>query len=153
MSKKKGKAAPRKAAKKKSKVSARPRAAAAAASSGSTRQATIFIYRTGSGNKIRTSPQKIFANPGDRIEWSVVNLVDGSDVPVTISWPAAPGESLVRIYSYTGVLLVNASVFAPAAEFVWDGTVDGRPVANGGYLVVVDAGTQRYRARLFVARR
>jgi hypothetical protein len=87
MSKKKGKAAPRKAAKKKSKVSARPRAAAAAASSGSTRQATIFIYRTGSGNKIRTSPQKIFANPGDRIEWSVVNLVDGSDVPVTISWP------------------------------------------------------------------
>ena len=31
-------------------------------------------------------------------------------------------------------------------------TVGGRPVANGGYLVVVDAGDQRYRARLFVAR-
>jgi hypothetical protein len=72
---------------------------------------------------------------------------------VTISWPAAPGESLVRIYSYTGVLLVNASVFAPAAEYVWDGTVDGRPVPNGGYLIVVDAGNQRHRARLFVARR
>jgi hypothetical protein len=87
MSKKKGKAAPKKAAKKKSKAPARPRAAAGAAASGSTRQATIFIYRTGSGNKIRTSPQKIFANPGDRIEWSVVNLVDGSEVPVTITWP------------------------------------------------------------------
>jgi hypothetical protein len=59
----------------------------------------------------------------------------------------------VRIYSYTGVLLVHASVFAPGAEYVWDGTVDGRPVPNGGYLVVVDAGNQRYRARLFVARR
>jgi hypothetical protein len=72
---------------------------------------------------------------------------------VTFSWPAAPGESLVRIYSYTGVLLVSASVFAPVAQYVWDGTVDGRPVPNGGYLVVVEAGNQRYRARLFVARR
>jgi hypothetical protein len=91
MSKKKGKAAPKKAPKKKAaaRPAARTRATAstAAASSGTTRQATIFIYRTGSGNKIRTSPQKMFANPGDRIEWSVVNLVDGSDVPVTISWP------------------------------------------------------------------
>jgi hypothetical protein len=32
-------------------------------------------------------PQRLFANPGDRIEWSVVNMVDGSDVPVTITWP------------------------------------------------------------------
>jgi hypothetical protein len=72
---------------------------------------------------------------------------------VTISWPAAPGESLVRIYTYTGVPLVSASVFAPAAQYVWDGTVGGRPVPNGGYLVVVDAGNQRYRGRLFVARR
>ena len=94
MSKKKGKAAPkpmRKTAPKK-KAASRPamRARASATQSGEggyTRQATIFIYRTGSGNKIRTSPQKIYANPGDRIEWSVVNLVDGSDVPVTISWP------------------------------------------------------------------
>jgi hypothetical protein len=87
MSKKKGKAAPKKAPKKKAASRQKARATAGAASSGSTRQATIFIYRTGSGNKIRTSPQKLFANPGDRIEWSVVNLVDGSEVPVTISWP------------------------------------------------------------------
>jgi hypothetical protein len=87
MSKKKGKAAPKTAPKKKAASRQKARATAGAASSGSTRQATIFIYRTGSGNKIRTSPQKLFANPGDRIEWSVVNLVDGSEVPVTISWP------------------------------------------------------------------
>ena len=59
----------------------------------------------------------------------------------------------MRIYTYAGVQLVSASVFAPVAQYVWDGTVGGRPVPNGGYLVVVDAGNQRYRARLFVARR
>jgi plastocyanin len=94
MSKKKGKAAPKKASKKKavSKPAARARVATrattkAAADSGRTVNATIFIYRTNSGNKIRTAPQKLYANPGDRIEWTVVNMVDGSDVPVTISWP------------------------------------------------------------------
>ena len=71
---------------------------------------------------------------------------------VTIAWPAAPGESLVRIYTYAGVLLMQASVLAPAAQYVWDGTVGGRPVPNGGYLVVVDAGGHRHRGRLFVAR-
>lgn len=92
MSKKKGKAAPKKAPARKAaaRPAARARAtASASASSGSsiTRQATVIIYRTGSGNKIRTVPQRLYANPGDRIEWSVLNLVDGSDVPVTISWP------------------------------------------------------------------
>jgi plastocyanin len=94
MSKKKGKPAkkgarkaPKKAAARRS--AARPRAAALAAgdSGGRTVYGTIFIYRTGSGNKIRTTPQRIYANPGDRIEWSVVNMVDGSDVPITITWP------------------------------------------------------------------
>lgn len=92
MSKKKGKAAPKKAPMKKAatRPASRPRATTAAVgtdSGGYTRQATIFIFRTGNGNRIRTSPQKIYANPGDRVEWSVVNLVDASDVPVTISWP------------------------------------------------------------------
>ncbi len=58
-----------------------------AESSGRTVYATIYIFRTGNGTRIRTSPQRIFANPGDRIEWTVVNMVDGSDVPVTITWP------------------------------------------------------------------
>jgi hypothetical protein len=87
MSKKKGKTAPKKAAKKTSKAAARPRATIASSGGGRTVQATIFIYRTGSGNRIRTSPHRLFANLGDRIAWSVVNLVDGSEVPVTITWP------------------------------------------------------------------
>ena len=88
MSKKKGKAAPKKASKKAaSRPAARARTSAASGGSGRTINATIFIYRTGSGNRIRTAPQRLFANPGDRVEFSVVNLVDGSDVPVTISWP------------------------------------------------------------------
>ena len=96
MSKKRGKPAkrsaqqaPKKAAARRS--AARPRGASAASggSGGRTVSGTIFIYRTATGNKIRTTPQRLYANPGDRIEWSVVNLVDGSDVPVTITWPEA----------------------------------------------------------------
>jgi hypothetical protein len=57
-------------------------------SSGRTLTVTIFLFRTGNDTKIRTSPQRLYANPGDHVEWNVVNLIDGADVPVTISWPA-----------------------------------------------------------------
>lgn len=87
MSKKKGKPAPKQASKKKPATA--PRSAArltAAAATGRTSQATIFIYRTANGNRIRTSPQRAYAGPG-HLEWTVVNLIDGSNVPVTITWP------------------------------------------------------------------
>lgn len=91
MSKKKGKPAAKKAPKKVVKKSAaKARTSSrmtAAASTSRTLTVTIFIYRTGNGNKIRTSPQRLYANPGDRIAWNVVNLIDGSTVPVTITWP------------------------------------------------------------------
>jgi len=79
--KKKGKPA----AKQTSRKAAKPRKAAGSAT-GRTSQATIFLFRTGHGNKIRTAPQRAYAGPG-HIEWTVVNLIDGSDVPVTITWP------------------------------------------------------------------
>jgi hypothetical protein len=89
MSKKKGKAAARKAPKKhatrKSAATSR-RSATGAGSNGTTSQITIFLFKTGSGNKIRTSPQRAFAGPG-HVGWTVVNLIDGSDVPVRITWP------------------------------------------------------------------
>jgi hypothetical protein len=95
MSKKKGKSAARKAPSKRREAS-RPaaklrslRLIAAASEGGRTVYATVYIFRTSSGTRIRTSPQRIFANPGDRIEWTVVNMVDGSDVPVTITWPTS----------------------------------------------------------------
>jgi hypothetical protein len=89
MSKKKSKAAARKAPKKS--AGKRPAAASrpsarAAAGGGTTSQITIFLFRTGSGNRIRTAPQHAYAGPG-HVEWSVVNLIDGTDVPVRITWP------------------------------------------------------------------
>ncbi len=94
MSKKKGKAAARKAPKGKAK---RSKAALASgpgrtgvASGSHTSQVTIFVFRTGAGNKIRTAPQRAYAGPGS-IEWTIVNLVDGSDIPATLSWPGANG--------------------------------------------------------------
>lgn len=88
MSKKKGKAAARKAPAKKV-AAARPRrttATLAGDTTGTTSQITIFLFRTGSGIRIRTSPQHAYAGPG-HVEWTVVNMVDGTDVPVQITWP------------------------------------------------------------------
>ncbi len=71
---------------------------------------------------------------------------------VTFAWPPATGDARVGIYSFTGARLLGATVPAPAAEYVWDLTVGGRPVVNGAYLVVVETPGQRFRRRLFVAR-
>jgi plastocyanin len=93
MSKKKGKSArstapskPTRAAAPARKAAPRPAARQSTGSNGRTVYATIYIYRTSHGNKIRTSPQRLFANPGDRVSWTVVNLVDGSEVPVRLTW-------------------------------------------------------------------
>ena len=106
MSKQKGKAAARKAPKKKATTKAaaksRPTTRTAAAGTGTTSQVTIFLFRTGSGNKIRTTPQKAYAGPG-HVEWTVVNLIDGSDVPVRITWPNGspwPGEQALEVKSW-----------------------------------------------------
>ncbi len=96
MSKKKGKAVAKKAPKKVVKRAAKKspakrstaRLASAATERGRTLHVTIFISKTEKGTTIRTSPQKLYANPGDFVSWTVVNLIDGdNDVPVTISWP------------------------------------------------------------------
>ena len=52
-----------------------------------TKTATIFIFNTGGGTKIRTSPQRLYCNPGDAVEFNIVNMVDDSDAPVTIVFP------------------------------------------------------------------
>ena len=111
MSKKKGKAAPKKASKSKAKAAKRPSARATlTAAESKTVYATIYVFRTGNGNKIRTSPPKLYANPNDRIEWSVVNLVDGSDVPATITWPAGGpwGKEPIELKGY-GVKRLQAA--------------------------------------------
>ena len=107
MSKRKGKAAPKKAAPKKAARKPMKRGAPARRSRtaltsstettngrGFTSQVTIFLFRTGSGNKIPTAPQRPYAGPG-QIEWTVLNMIDGSDVPVRITWvDQAPFKAL-----------------------------------------------------------
>ena len=120
MSKKKGKQAARKAAKKtsvkrspakRSSGGPRPSGRQAAGDAGTTSQVTIYLYRTSHGNKIRTAPQLAFAGPG-HVEWTVVNLIDGTDVPVTLIWPdGGPwGKDPLEIKSMT---LVRADGVAP----------------------------------------
>jgi hypothetical protein len=101
MSKKKGKPAAKKAPKKAvkktvvkkkaaNKSASRVRASATlAAPEGTprTKTANIFIFKTDKGVRIRTSPQRLYANPGDHVEFNVVNMIDDSDAPVTIDFP------------------------------------------------------------------
>lgn len=109
--------APKKAAKKAAKKSVSSTrtgaslASAGTAGTGRTLHTTIFLFRTGNGNKIRTSPQRLYANPGDFIEWTVVNLVDGSDVPVTLTWPEAGpwGKDPIQIRGWERKAFGNAA--------------------------------------------
>lgn len=58
----------------------------AAPASNRTAVATIFLYDTPAGPRVRTSPQLLPAGPGF-IEWTVVNLASADPVDVEISWP------------------------------------------------------------------
>jgi len=113
MSKKKRMPAVKKSPKKVAKSGKKPTSKAAGASSRSPRlsaepirvpqtsQATIYLFKTSHGNQIRTAPQLAFAGPG-HVEWTVVNLIDGSDVPVTITWPEGGpwGKEPINIKSF-----------------------------------------------------
>lgn len=100
MSKKKAKKPAKKAPKKPAKKAARKKPAKKSASASRatarltgvaparrTRTSTIFIFKTESGIRIRTSPQRLYANPGDAVEFNVVNMIDDSEVPVSIVFP------------------------------------------------------------------
>ena len=79
------------------------------------------------------------------------NPVRGNQV--VISWPAATGNARISIHGFTGERFIEATVAAPANEYVWDLTLGGaRPVVNGAYIVVVEVDGHRYQRRLFVAR-
>ena len=97
------KAATKKAARKSASRSGARLAGAGAAATGRTLHMTIFLFRTGNGNRIRTSPQRLYANPGDFVEWTVVNLIDGTDVPVTITWPTVGpwGKEPIEVRNWT----------------------------------------------------
>jgi hypothetical protein len=86
--------------------------------------------------------------PGGTINLSE-NPVRGSSVVIHVSSPAVRAA----IYTYSGALVRELGA-APAGRLQWDLTaVDGRPVVNGVYLLVVDLGGTVLRHRLYVARR
>lgn len=62
------------------------RTLAAEAPGNRTAAATIFLYKTDAGYRVRTSPQLLTAAPG-YIEWTVVNLASDEVVDVDITWP------------------------------------------------------------------
>jgi hypothetical protein len=72
---------------------------------------------------------------------------------VVISWTGATGDSRVEIYTFAGERIFTTTVAAPSTEYVWDLTLGTRRVVNGAYIVVVDAGGQMSRRRLFIDRR
>ena len=78
------------------------------------------------------------------------NPVRGSQV--VIAWPVGTNDARLAIYSFRGERLVSAAIAPPNDEYVWDLTVGGRPVSNGGYIVVVEVDGRRMQRRLFVAR-
>jgi hypothetical protein len=108
------KKAPKKAAPKKSASKARLSVASLAAPERTprTKTANIFIFQTGAGVKIRTSPQRLYANPGDHVEFNVVNMVDDSDTPVMIEFPEGGpwGKDPFEIRSWGRKPLVNAPI-------------------------------------------
>jgi hypothetical protein len=87
MSKKKGKVAKKASSvKKAAKIPSKSRGATPSPSA-RTKTATIMIFRTDRGTTIRTTPQRLYANRGDHVEFNIVNMIDGTDVPVTIEFP------------------------------------------------------------------
>jgi hypothetical protein len=62
------------------------RRSVAAAPSKKTTAATIFVYDTAEGCRVRTSPQLLTA-PLGYLEWTVVNLTSKPMPDVQISWP------------------------------------------------------------------
>lgn len=59
----------------------------ASAQSKRTSAATIFVYDTGGGIRVRTSPQLLTCAQGF-VEWTVVNLTSGPMPDVDITWQA-----------------------------------------------------------------
>jgi len=72
---------------------------------------------------------------------------------VFFSWTAGTGDARLSVFTLAGLLVHRASVSAADGLVAWDLTdVDGRPVRNGAYAVVLEIGGEVLRKRLFVAR-
>ncbi|HYE88825.1 MAG TPA: hypothetical protein VEA16_20845, partial [Vicinamibacterales bacterium] len=81
---------PKKASGKSIRVASRTMKNGGASQGRTTNAATIFVYDTGGGVRVRTSPQLLSCAPG-YIEWTVVNLTSGPMPDVDITWQDGSG--------------------------------------------------------------
>ena len=99
-----------------------PKPTRRAAATNRTAAATIFVYKTGAGTRIRTSPQLLVAGPG-YVEWTVVNLMSDEPVDVEITFPGeSPFDSkAISVRGCERKLLTGTT----AGRFKYNVTADG----------------------------
>ncbi len=72
---------------------------------------------------------------------------------VYISWPPAGDITEVKIFTFRGDLVFKTDVPSAQGAFRWDlRNVNGSPINNGAYIVIIRMGETVLRKRLFVAR-
>jgi hypothetical protein len=88
-----------------------------------TAAATIFIYDSGGGQRVRTSPQLLTCGPGF-IEWTVVNMSSDAMPDVDITWPAGSpwGGAPIKIKNGSARVSLEG---ARAGRFKYNVTCNG----------------------------
>lgn len=72
---------------------------------------------------------------------------------VYFTWEPGVGDGRLSVYTLTGFLVYRTAVSSADGRAEWDLTdLDGRPVGNGAYAVIVEFGERVLRRRLFVQR-
>jgi hypothetical protein len=72
---------------------------------------------------------------------------------VYFTWQAGAGDGRLSVFTLTGLLVHRADLAAADGMVAWDLTgLDGKPVSNGPYAVILEQGGAVLRKRLFVAR-
>jgi len=72
---------------------------------------------------------------------------------VFFTWQPGTGEGRLSVFTLAGLLVYRAGVAVSDGLVAWDlSDLDGRPVRNGAYAVVLEQGSEILRKRLFVAR-
>jgi len=72
---------------------------------------------------------------------------------VHFTWQTGPGEGQLSVFTLAGLLVYRTAVVLADGQVAWDlSDLGGNTVGNGAYAVVLEAGSEVLRKRLFVAR-
>jgi hypothetical protein len=84
--------------------------------------ATIFLYKTADGHRIRTSPQILQAR--GYVEWTIVNLASDEPVDVEITWPNGGPWGKAPICIKDGNIRMNCGI-ARTGRYKYNVTANG----------------------------